>query len=416
MLFNRSRAIEYMRRNGLDALVATSPINITYFTDYFNWTDSLFKGYMTSPGSPPQIGQAYAVFPLEGEPALVVNPFTAVNATEAWVRDLRVYGDTGLDFTLPGAVDPGFAPGLYTLLQGASRYATPTEALLGILKDRGLLSARIGMEMEGVTPPAAQELQRLLPHTALKDCSNLIRLIRAVKSSEEITRLTRAAQINEQAGLEALSLAQPGRSALDLVGHYRRHVAELGADVDHFAYGIKGIGMGTEVDYRFANDDVLFVDFGCNYRHYYSDTGTTLVLGTPSPLLQERFAAARECLTAGMAQIGPGVLASAVRGAMMAVVNAHGIAVANPHGHGFGLDVRDYPIIVDDNGLRIRDECVEVPSNLPLEVDMVINLEVPIFMAGLGSVHTEQSFVVTPNGSRPLIAQDRSHYLQPSIL
>ena len=35
MLFNKSRAIDYMRRHKLDALVATSPVNTTYFSDYF---------------------------------------------------------------------------------------------------------------------------------------------------------------------------------------------------------------------------------------------------------------------------------------------------------------------------------------------------------------------------------------------
>ncbi len=103
-------------------------------------------------------------------------------------------------------------------------------------------------------------------------------------------------------------------------------------------------------------------------------------------------------------------ITSVMRGAMMAELNARGITVANPHGLGFGLEVRDYPIVVADNGLRIKDECVDVPSDLPLEVDMVINPEVPIFLAGVGSVHAEASFVVTPHGSRPLVAQDRSTF------
>lgn len=415
MLFNRLRAIECMRRHGLDALVATSPLNITYFTDYFNWTDALFKGHMTSPGAPPYLGQGYAVFPLEGEPALVVNPFTAVNAADVWVRDLRVYGDSGLDFALPAASLPETARSLYALLEDAPRHATPTEALLDALKDRGLLTSRIGIEMEGLTPPSRHELQRLLPHTTLNDCSNLIRLIRAVKSEEEIRRLTRSAEINEQAGMESLALARPGRSALDLAGHFRRRVGELGADVDHFAFGVNGLGIGTEVDYRFAANDVLFVDFGCNFRHYYADTGTTLVLGTPSPVLRERYAAAQACLAAGVSQVRPGVRVSVVRGAMMADLNARGIIAANPHGHGFGLEVRDYPIVVAENGLRIQDDCVNVSSDLPLEVDMVINLEVPIFLAGTGSVHSEASFVVTPQGCRPLVAQDRSRFLQPGV-
>ncbi len=34
MLFNSNRAIEFMRRCEVDVLVATSPTNVTYFSDY----------------------------------------------------------------------------------------------------------------------------------------------------------------------------------------------------------------------------------------------------------------------------------------------------------------------------------------------------------------------------------------------
>lgn len=36
MLFSNAQVIEYMRRSGIDVLVATSPVTITYFTDYFS--------------------------------------------------------------------------------------------------------------------------------------------------------------------------------------------------------------------------------------------------------------------------------------------------------------------------------------------------------------------------------------------
>jgi Xaa-Pro aminopeptidase len=366
---------------------------------------------MTSPGGPSHLGQGYALYPAVGEPALVVGPFTAVNAGDVWVRDWYLYGDGGLDFAATPTDEPDSA--LLTMLRESTRRETPTQALAASLRDRGLLRGRIGIEMEGMTPAGLQELHDILPDVEWKDCSNLIRLIRAVKSPEEMARLVRAAEINEQAGMEALELARPGVSALELVGHFRRRVGEFGADVDHFAYGMRGMGMGSAVDYRFAANDILFVDFGCNYRHYFSDTGTTLMLGTPPKVMEERFRAARECLLAGMAQMKPGVRASVVRGAMMETLNGRGVTVANPHGHGFGLDVRDYPIVVADNGLRIRDECVDVPSDLPLEVDMVINLEVPIFVPGAGSVHSEQSFVVTADGARPLVPQDRSDPVRP---
>ena len=87
MLFNKARAIEYMRRYELDVLVASSPANITYFSDYYCWADMLMKEYMLAPGGSSNLHQGYAVFPLEGDPALVINHSVfAVNAVDSWVR------------------------------------------------------------------------------------------------------------------------------------------------------------------------------------------------------------------------------------------------------------------------------------------------------------------------------------------
>jgi Xaa-Pro aminopeptidase len=60
-----------------------------------------------------------------------------------------------------------------------------------------------------------------------------------------------------------------------------------------------------------------------------------------------------------------------------------------------------------DNGGRIADECVSVPSDLILEENMVVNLEAPVLTPGVRSVHCEQTFVLTGNGARPLTRQDR---------
>ena len=104
----------------------------------------------------------------------------------------------------------------------------------------------------------------------------------------------------------------------------------------------------------------------------------------------------------------PGEKASEVRAAMWKTLTAHGFTASYPHGHGLGLEVRDYPILVDDNGLRIRDDCVDVPSDVPLEAGMVLNMESAIFVPAIGAVHIEKSYLVTAAGSVPLVEQDRS--------
>src|SRR4029079_8755326 len=118
-----------------------------------------------------------------------------------------------------------------------------------------------------------------LPRAQIRDCSNLIRLVRMVKSCEEIERLTRAAEISERAARESLMLARPGCSIAKLVHHFRMYAAGMDADFDHFAFGVRGLGIALEPHYTLSEGDLLYVDFGCVFQHYFSDGGTTLSLG-----------------------------------------------------------------------------------------------------------------------------------------
>ena len=415
MLFNKTRAQEYMRQCGVDVLVATSPVNITYFSDYRCWIDPLFKAYMMVPGAPSDLDPtaAYAIFPLESEPALVASPTFAVNASDLWVQDVHIFGDHGLDDSLPLGDLSDAEQRIFDVLHRPQDNATATDALLSVLKERGLTDAQIGIEMEGLSPRAKGAIEAGLPKAQIKDCSNLIRLVRMVKTEDELSRLIRSAEISETAAMDALALARPGQPIADVVQHYRQEIAKDGADFDHFAFGVRGLGLATEPNYILTDEDILYVDFGCIYEGAFSDSGTTLTIREPSATLIDRHRALWECVEAGVEKMTPGAKASAAQAAMWKTLNAHGITASSPHGHGLGLEVRDYPIIVADNELRIHDDCVDVPSDLPLEVDMVLNLEAMISMPGVGSLHIEQSFLVTPDGSCPLIPQDRTRPVQP---
>ena len=408
MLFNRARAEAYMRACDLDVLIVTAPVSITYFTDYACWIDPLMKEYMMSPGASAHIGQAFAVYPQDGAPAFICSgALMAVNAIDLWVKDVRCYGASGADFSLPASELPPGEQRIYDLLTAAPSYATPAEALTAVITDRGLTSARIGFESDGVPVERYEAVCQLLPRADIRNCSNLIRLIRAVKTQDEIDMLARAAEISEVAAMEAFTLAANGKSIRPCIDHFRTRISEMGAEMDHFAYGYHGMGIATEPDRILKEDFVEYVDWGCVYGKCYSDTGTTLALRPLSNEMQRRFDALRACMDASAAAIRPGAKASEVRTPMLEVMTQHGLTDTFPHGHGLGLEVRGYPIIVPENGLRIRDDCIDVSSDLPLEKDMVVNLEAPLFMPGVGSLHIEESFLVTTDGSIPLVAQER---------
>lgn len=403
-----------MHRYDLDVLVATSPVNITYFSDYYWWIDSLFKQYMMMPGASTNLFQSYAMFPLEDEPALILGPISAANATDSWVKDIYLFGGKEVDTTLEGMGHQNTNRLIYDLVTSADRSATPTDALVAALNDRNLTEAKIGVEFDRLPSDTAATLRQTLPHADLKDCSNLLRLIRMVKSEEELLRLTRAADIAEHAGLEILDTARPGDRIGDLVHNYKVRIAEMGADFDHFIYSMRGTGIASEAEYTISDDEVMYIDWGVLYRHYFSDTGTTLAMSEPTGAIRDRYNAVVDCMEAGIATLKPDGRSSEAYEAMWQVLSDHGVKTAFPHGHGLGVEIRDFPIFVANNGLRIQDDCVNEPSDIRLEEGMVVNLEAPIFMPDVGSLHNEQTFVITANGCRQLVPQRRSHPLIPT--
>lgn len=407
MLLNRQRAERFMRERGVDALVATSPVHVTYLSDYHCWLDSWFKDYMGSPGAPSRLTEMFAVLPLEGEPALILNPIFSANASDIWIQDVQTFGDTGLDFS--AAVPPRDEEGRRSAarLQSASKFSSASQALAHTLRSRQLGNAVIGIELDGMRPATLEVLRTALPGSQFRDCTNLLRVIRMVKTPEELLRLTRAAEISECAGIEALSMAQQGKSMGEIALYYRKRVAEMGALEDHFAFSPRGYGIATEPRYVFRGDDIMYLDFGCIYGQYFSDTGATLALCPLPQDLEARHKALGASISAGVAALRPGVLSSEVRSAMGTEFRAHGFEAAFPHGHGLGLEPREYPILVDNNSLRVQDGCIDLPSDLPLEEGMVINLEAGMFVPERGSLQIEKTFVVEKNASRPLIPQLR---------
>jgi len=407
-----------MRQAGLDALVATSALNVTYFTDYYCWMDPVTSEYMMLPGASSDRLQSYAILPLDGEPGLIVNPMFVANTADLWVTDLYTFGDHSIDFPAqPPRLQSESERIAYDLLHESQPSATATDALLTALQHRGLSDARIGIELDGLPEQTRRLIFQSLPRAELKDCSNLLRLLRAVKSRDEIELLRRSAEISEQAAMEALHEARPGRPASQVIRRYRACVAEMDAHFDHFAYSPRGMGIATEPDYVLGSDDAMYVDFGCSFRHVLSDSGTTLALGAWPGELERTHSALRASVQAGLDAMQPGSLVSSVQRAMQEALEERGHPGGTrrcfPHGHSLGLAIRDYPIVMAASGLPIKDDCIQVSSDLALEPDMVINLEAPVFRFGSTSVHVEQTFLMTDQGARPLLPQDRSQPVRP---
>jgi Xaa-Pro aminopeptidase len=361
---------------------------------------------MQRPGASSNLPETYAVLTRDGDISLIVASTFVADAAQLTGISLYPFGNAVLDFS-ESTESCNQEKVLLDLLTQSPGCGTPIEALVEAVTKNGLRNAQIGLEMDGMPLERTQSVIRSLPHAFLRDCSRLILLVRAVKSPQEISRLTRAAEITEKAAMQGLTTAGPGVRVMDVVQNFHANAAAMGAEFDHFAFSPRGFGLAIDSDYRLRSDDILYIDFGCKFSHYFSDTGLTLALTTLSPPLRLRYEALLACMEAGAHLMRPGAKSSQVQKAMANEFAAHGFVPSFPHGHGLGLEVRDYPILVPDTGLQISDDCVNVPSDLFLEEGMVNNLEAFIFLPCIGSLHMERSFVVTADGNRELVRQNR---------
>lgn len=409
MLIHLQRCREWLERCRLDGLIATSCPNVFYLTGYYLWIQPLFKEYMTCPGGSSELGPLYGVVSSRGERALVVDQLCETNASGCQDVTRFVFGATPSASTEDVAASAPELPYVPT----THRFGDPLEALTAAFDALNLKSARIGVECDGFPPHRLEALRKVLPEAQLVDASNLLRVLRMVKSGEEIRRLKRAAEISQRAALNCLAVAKPNDLMLGVAQNYRASVAASGADFEHFAYTQRGAGIATEADYRLPPRETMFVDFGCIYQHYYSDAGVTLMTGTPAERERDAYRRLVDCLARGAELMRPGTPASKVQAAMQHCLDDAGLKGNFPHGHGLGIEVRDYPILVPDNGRRIRDDCVDVPADVPLEADMIINLEAPVFKLGDAGLQLEQTYRVTEKGGEALTDRDLS---QPIVV
>jgi Xaa-Pro dipeptidase len=413
MLFNKGRAEVLLRTSAVDAVVAATQLSVDYLTGHRSSFESTFRRYHMIPGAGPELlYRSFALVTASGERTLVAHAATVSTALPDWSGGLEVYGAAAFDPAAAEAPEGPFRALARTLARGSAD-VTPLVALAAAIHEAVPHGGRIAVETAGLLPGELDELRALLPGVELGDGSVLLRLIRMVKTDDEIERSREAAEIAEDAIAAMVDATTPGRTLAELAQVFRRTVAERGADLEHVAISPFGLGIATVSGYPVRERDVLLLDVGCLFRSCVSDTGVTLALEPLAGEAAERYDLVRDCLEAGARTLAPGRHVSAIYRAMRGVVDGTLAGSSAPQGHGLGLEPRELPFIGPPTELRLADDVVDVAVDQALEPGMVINLEVPLQLPGHYAVHVERTFLITTDGVEPITRQDRSGALVP---
>jgi Xaa-Pro dipeptidase len=246
--------------------------------------------------------------------------------------------------------------------------AKPATQLRDMLQSLGAKGKRLGVENQsyGLTHANGKELDAALRGFAkLSDASDLVNMIRVVKSPAELRYVRKAGELGDAALKAAVRKTKPGADEGEILAAQQGAVFAGGGDYPANEFII---GSGKDAllcryksgRRKLGKKDQLTLEWAGVYRHYHAAFMRTLILGKPSKQHLAMDEAAREALSAVEEQLVPGRTAGDVFAAHACVMDAHGMKAHRLNACGYSLGAKftpswmDSPMFYKDNPVVIR--------------------------------------------------------------
>jgi Xaa-Pro dipeptidase len=255
---------------------------------------------------------------------------------------------------------------------------------------------RVGAELALCPAWVAEGLRRRLPDVEWVEAGAVFDDLRAIKDTDEIAQLRLAAELTETGIAAARDALRPGLSAIGVSAAYQRAIWERAAGDHQFAAmrqveGLVSVGDGSG-SVAVGPGQTVKLDMQVDVGGYHSDVGRTYALG-PTAEQEVVYDALRDALAAVVAALGPGVPMRDVWTAGTERMRAEGFAsYSRGHlGHSVGLahNYEEPPFIAADEAR-------------PLAPGMVISVELPYYLLGVGSFQMERMVLIGAAGAELL--------------
>ena len=364
----------------LDVLIVSDPSNQAWLTGYDGWSFYSHQAVLIGP---------------EGEPIW-------------WGRGMDSPGARRTVYMAEDAVVP------YADHFVMSTEFHPMEDLARLLETRGWANAVIGVEMENYyfTAQAYAVLTAELPNGRFKDATALVNWRRAVKSTQELEYIRRAARIVEAMHARILEVAEPGLPKNELVAEIY-HTAIMGAEGHWGDYpaivpmtpsGLDATAAHLTWDDRplKRGEGTFFEIAGC-HRRYHCPQSRTLFLGKPDQKFLDAEKAVLEAINAGLAQAKPGNTCADIAIAFYETLRKFGFEKDSRTGYSIGLS---YPPDWGERTMSFRaGDLSELKPNMCFH-----------FMPGLwlddGGIEITEPFRITEDGYECLCTTPRQLFVK----
>lgn len=234
--------------------------------------------------------------------------------------------------------------------------ANPGRDIRDMLESHGMRGKRIGVEYHayGLTAYWGKMVDSALEgYCHLVDASELVRLIRQVKSPAELAYVRKAGVLADGALAEARRLAVPGAFEGDIYGAMFNVIMQ--GDGDPPANSRWPMGSGdSALLYRYHSghrcidaNDQLTLEFGAAYRHYTSCSMCMILTGRVDPEQRRMFGACRAALEVCEATLRPGGTLGEVWDGHEQTLARFGYTGQFPNSCGYGMGATFPPAWVD---------------------------------------------------------------------
>lgn len=319
----RRRVCERMAQEGLDGLLIFKQESMYYLTGFDTSGFSMFQGLYLG---------------VDGRVALCTrSPDLRQARITSVIEDVRVWRDR----------------------EGAN----PALDLRSMLADYGCRGKRLGIEYHAYglsTQRGLAVMAALDGFCTLVDASDLVRVIRLVKSPAELEYVRQSGRLCDAARDVANRRTAPGADLGPIYGEMQSVILAGGGDPSASRWPM---GAGTEAFLgryhtglgRIGESDQVTYEFAASYRHYHTGLMYVALTGRVDPRHREMFGVCREALRSCEDVLRPGNTVGDIFAAHVRVFTqaGHGDHILNACGYSMGAQYpptwMDWPMIHEGN-------------------------------------------------------------------
>jgi Xaa-Pro aminopeptidase len=348
----RDRLMQAARHEGLDGVLITDPVNVSYLTGFSG--DSSYLALAVS----------RAVLISDGR-------FTEQIAEEC--------------------------PGLEAHIRPPTQVMPEVSA--AVLEALGVRD--VGYESGHLTVADFQAIQEGSKTVNWVPGTDRVERLRQLKDADEVAQIREAIRMAERAFTMFRAMLRPDDREKDLADALEMYVRRAGATASSFP-PIVAVGPRAALPHapptarRVAEDRLLLIDWGASGAYYKSDLTRVLWCrhngaADGQSKLEEVYGVVLEAQRRAIAAVRPGAIASEVDAAARSCIADAGYGPYFSHGlgHGLGLEVHEAPSL-------------RPTSKTALQPGMVVTIEPGIYLPGWGGVRIEDDVLVTPDGAEVL--------------